>query len=425
MKIASQQYRKLKLVDVKTHPRNPRKGSLESIAQSLEANDFYGTIVVQKSTGYVLAGNHRLLAAKEAGAKELPAMVLDVDDATALRILLADNRTSDVAEYDDPELLSLLREIGQEEGTLDGTGWTFDDFRELEREADALTGAGPDEDEAPPLPAEPRSKLGEVYELGPHRLLCGDATSSDDAWKLLEDERGALLFTSPPYLDAREYTGKQDLEVDHLAEFLPVYASSCDLIALNLGLLMRDGQIVRYWDTYLAAAESAKLKLLAWNVWNREDATNLAAQTLMTFPTWHEFVFVFGRKQKPGHRTLPNKGAGQKTTIGQRQPNGDMAPAARVEIHKLKRLGSVLTLPSHKGKTSGDHPAVFPVGLPAAYLESLTEKDEIVVDPFAGTGSTLIAAEQLGRRCFAMELEPAYCDVIRDRYDALVAPELV
>jgi DNA modification methylase len=99
-----------------------------------------------------------------------------------------------------------------------------------------------------------------------------------------------------------------------------------------------------------------------------------------------------------------------------------MAPAARVEIHKLKRLGSVLTLPSHKGRTEGDHPAVFPVGLPAAYLESLTDREQIVVDPFAGTGTTLIAAEQLGRRCFAMELEPAYCDVIRDRYEALVAP---
>jgi hypothetical protein len=92
-------------------------------------------------------------------------------------------------------------------------------------------------------------------------------------------------------------------------------------------------------------------------------------------------------------------------------------PAVYV-VARWKSLGSVLTLPSHKGATAGDHPAVFPVALPREYLRSLTDRGDAVVDPFAGSGSTLIACEELGRRCYAMEIEPRYCDVIRSRYAA-------
>lgn len=112
------------------HPENPRRGNVTAIAESIRVNGFYGTIVAQKSTGYILAGNHRWQAAQEAGLEKVPVVYVDVDDAAARRILLADNKTADGARYDDDALARLLSDLG----TLDGTGWSND-------ELDALLGS--------------------------------------------------------------------------------------------------------------------------------------------------------------------------------------------------------------------------------------------------------------------------------------------
>jgi len=113
------------------HPKNPRQGDVGAIHQSIAANGFYGAIVAQKSTGHVLAGNHRLEAAKQSGADAVPVIWVDVDDATALRILLADNRTNDLASYDDRALAELLQGILAVTGTLEGTGFDGDALDEL------------------------------------------------------------------------------------------------------------------------------------------------------------------------------------------------------------------------------------------------------------------------------------------------------
>ena len=131
MRIINEELESVALAKLKPHPRNPRQGDVGAIHQSIEANGFYGAVVAQKSTGHVLAGNHRLLAAKHANAEEVPVMWVDVDDATALRILLADNRTNDLASYDEGALADLLTSIMQDEGTLDGTGYDGDALDEL------------------------------------------------------------------------------------------------------------------------------------------------------------------------------------------------------------------------------------------------------------------------------------------------------
>ena len=131
MRIINEELESVALAKLKPHPRNPRQGDVGAIHQSIEANGFYGAVVAQKSTGHVLAGNHRLLAAKHANAEEVPVMWVDVDDATALRILLADNRTNDLASYDDGALAELLQGIMQDAGTLDGTGYDGDALDEL------------------------------------------------------------------------------------------------------------------------------------------------------------------------------------------------------------------------------------------------------------------------------------------------------
>lgn len=143
MKIAKQRYRRVPVDELLPHPRNPRRGDVAAIRESIQHNDFVGAILVQRSTGYVIAGRHRLTAAVEEGATDVPVLEVDVDDDTALRILLADNRTSDRAGYDDSTLAELLRDIGAGDGTLEGTGWSFDDFRQLEAELAAIAAVEP------------------------------------------------------------------------------------------------------------------------------------------------------------------------------------------------------------------------------------------------------------------------------------------
>jgi len=116
---------------VRPHPRNPREGDVGAIHQSIEVNGFYGSIIAQKSTGHILAGNHRWQAAMQQGATEIPVTWIDVDNDHALRILLADNRTNDVASYNDDELANILEQLQLETGTLAGTGYDGDALDEM------------------------------------------------------------------------------------------------------------------------------------------------------------------------------------------------------------------------------------------------------------------------------------------------------
>jgi hypothetical protein len=139
---------------LKHHPRNPRRGDVDRIAESMDVNGVFGALVVQRSTCHVLAGNHRLKAARKLGIETLPVTWVDVDDATAHRILLADNRTSDLGSYDDTQLAELLQALDNDGGLL-GTGYDGDDLAEL------LAGLEPPEDLPPRDPAEGAMELNE------------------------------------------------------------------------------------------------------------------------------------------------------------------------------------------------------------------------------------------------------------------------
>lgn len=119
------------ITDLEIHPDNPRQGDIGAIVTSIEQNGFYGTLVVQKNTSRVLAGNHRLQAAIAVGIKQVPVYWVDVNDVEARRILLADNRTSDLASYDDHQLLDILKGLMNEEAGLLGSGFDADDIDDL------------------------------------------------------------------------------------------------------------------------------------------------------------------------------------------------------------------------------------------------------------------------------------------------------
>jgi ParB-like chromosome segregation protein Spo0J len=132
--VVVQTYTSMPIAELKPHPDNPRKGDMRVLRESLEQNDFYGAPLVQKSTGFILAGKHRWMAAKEKGLKRLPVIVLDVDDARARRIMLVDNRSNDIAGYDDEKLKALLQATSEQAKSLLGTGFGQLDLAKLVRQ---------------------------------------------------------------------------------------------------------------------------------------------------------------------------------------------------------------------------------------------------------------------------------------------------
>lgn len=157
MKTCVQEFQEASLDRLRPHPRNPRRGDVAAIRRSIRANGWFGAVIAQKSTGHILAGNHRYLAARREGAKTVPVVWLDVDDAAALRILLVDNRTADLAGTEDESLANLLRDLAEDTGSLAGTGYSG---QELEALLDKLN-AQVDEDEAEDQSAE----LGNVWQI--------------------------------------------------------------------------------------------------------------------------------------------------------------------------------------------------------------------------------------------------------------------
>lgn len=138
MKTIDQKATNIKLKDIQSHPRNPNRGDIEAVKASIGAMGFFGRVIVQKSTGHILAGNHRFEAAKALGAKTIPAWVVDVDDLTALKILLVDNRAASLAEADEDKLAAALKFLAEGERGLEGTGFKNDDLEALLGRAPSL-----------------------------------------------------------------------------------------------------------------------------------------------------------------------------------------------------------------------------------------------------------------------------------------------
>lgn len=413
----------------KVHPNehNPNRMTDKVMQAARESIERYGMIdpIVVRSKGRgryeIIDGEHRHRACVDLGHTTVPLIVVKANDSEAKKLTILLN---DIKGRHDPDMLgSLLAELKVE---LDADEFMlalpYDESELSDLLERALPGsAGPDgDDDVPGVPLVPDSKPGQVYELGPHRLLCGDATDPANVALLMGDDRAQLLMTSPPYADVRDYDPSSgiDLRPETLAQFIPAWAAHVDVMAVNLGLLRRDDEVVCYWDDYTMAARLAGLKMLSWNVWDRGEAGTMGQATAM-FPTHHEWIFVYGRKSAKTHLSVANKHAGADTGLMVRQQNGELeATTGPEKIRDRGHMGSVLRNPPFKGSHEGiDHPAIFPVAVPSAYISSVTNVGDLVVDPFAGAGTTMIAAENLGRVCRMTEMSPGYCDVIRRRWE--------
>lgn len=360
--------------------KNPRVGNVDAIAESLEVNGQYRPVVVNKRTNEVLAGNHTLKAAKRLGWTEIAATFVDADEEQAARIVLVDNRSNDGASYDDSALADLLQSLDD----LAGTGFSNEDLTELLADVTELPPALADPDAVPETPTAPQTEVGDVWILGPHRLACGDSTSVDVFDALLGEAKVDLVWTDPPY--GVDYVGKT---ADALTIESDGAAGLADLLHGSLGAAFVASKPGAAW--YVAFADKTLLQLLTV-------LTDLGVyrQTII----WAKDRFVLGR--------------GDYHSRHEPILYGWHPGAARLQPVEDRTQDTLWEIP--RPSASKDHPTMKPVALITRAIENSSSKGALVLDPFGGSGSTLIAAHATGRRARLIELDPRYADVICRRY---------
>ena len=342
----------------------------------------------------------------------VPVQIVDLTEAEADKLLLSLDPLAAMAESNAAAMQQLCDDAETNNAALQAM------WDEMQANVDQ-----PDveivEDEVPEPPADPITKAGDLWILGDHRVMCGDSTKAEDVERLMAGAKADLCFTSPPYSDQREYNGGE-LSEQSLARFICAASPYCELFAVNLGMSRKNNEVNDYWNEYISVARSSGLKFLSWNIWDRSGCGYTVGQATAMFTVDHEWILVFGWQRKELNRTVENKDAGRRTEGTRRNKDGSTTAAASV-TSTHRQLGTVFRCDVVKSRNAEtkDHPAVFPVGLPAAYIEACCDSVGSVYDPFCGSGTTLIAAEQLGRKCYGMEISPAYCDVIVKRWETL------
>lgn len=391
---------------VKNNPNNPRlvkddkfKKLVKSIQEFPEMLDKRPIIVNEDMI--VLGGNMRLKACNEAGLKEIPIIVANWSEEQQRAFIIKDNLG-----------------YGEWDWDIIANEWDADELNEWGLDIPNYEGveldAVDDDYEADVDQIETDIVLGDLFEIGEHRLLCGSSTNQDDVDKLLNDQYAELLFTSPPYSDMRDYNGDKDLSVDHITEFITSYFSYSEYQAINLGIQRKDHDINEYWNDYIVKAKENGYKFLSWNIWHKSSVS--VGQQSAFIPIYHEWIFVFGKKFKHINRTWSRDAEKRnKKNRKVRQSDGSMKESSIGYQGELKEMESVFYSNVELGDIRSLHPATFPVELPSEYIKAMTNQNDLVIEPFMGSGTTMVAAHQLNRKCYGMELDPKYCQVIIDR----------
>ena len=420
------------------YARNARTHSDEQVAQiaaSMREWGWTNPILVDEE-GMIIAGHGRVLAARRAGYAEAPVMVATGwTEAQKRAYVLADNKLALNAVWDNDLLALELGELGDLGFDLDLTGFEEAEIEALltsavavaddESESDADE---PDAaDDVPDAPVNPVSRSGDVWQLGAHRLICGDATDRNVVAALMQGDLSRLCFTSPPYGNQRDYTSGGIADWDGLMRgvFAQLPMATDGQVLVNLGLIHRDNEFIPYWDAWLGWMRTQGWRRFAWYVWDQGPGMpgDWAGRLAPSF----EFVFHFNRDTRKPNKIVPCKFAGQDTHLradgsstAMRGKDGEVGGWAHKgqPTQDTRIPDSVIRVMRNKCKIGQDidHPAVFPVALPEFVIEAYTDAGDLVFEPFGGSGTTMLATERTGRICCSMEIAPEYVDVAIKRF---------
>lgn len=402
---------RIALADLKPDPHNARlhgERNLDAIRRSLSMFGQQKPIVVDASN-VVVCGNGTVEAARALGWTHVLAVRTELSGEAARAFALADNRSAELAEWDKEILQQQLQELGPE--TSAEIGWDARDLAELAPARDLP------EDDPPPLPPEPVTRPGDLIMLGQHRLLCGSSTSKDSMAQLLDGEAINCVLTDPPYNVAYEGKTEDRLTIQNdsmtpeaFAGFL-AFAFSRMFEACRIGAPIYVFHADSSGEAFRREFEAAGFMLKQCLVWVK-DAFVMGRQDYH----WQHEPILYGWKPGAAHRWF---GARNKSTVLDDDPDGKALPAGGTEamLQDLRECTTVLREP--RPRANAEHPTMKPVRLVGRLLQNSTLPGDAVLDPFGGSGSTLIACEHLGRRCFTMELDPRYCDAIVTRWEGV------
>jgi DNA modification methylase len=267
--------------------------------------------------------------------------------------------------------------------------------------------------------ADRPTEIGDLWQIGQHRLMCGDATDPAHVAQLTQGQPADLVFTSPPYAQQRHYT-QRIADWDHLMQGMSRSLPTHDRtqVIVNLGLVHRDCEWQDYWHEWIEYMRDLGWRRFGWYIWDKRNA--LPGDWAGRLAPAHEFLFHFNRTARKPNKTKPKKPAyiRYNTNAGVlRRADGSISTVssreASLATHKIP--DSVIRLEAEKRNSARKHPAVFPVELACEIITAYSDPQESIFDPFAGSGSTIIAADRHDRIGYGMEIAPAYCDIAIER----------
>lgn len=415
-------YKTVSVADLIPYARNSRTHSdaqVAKIAASIREFGFLNPVIVDGQNG-IVAGHGRVLAAQKLGLATLPCIdAAHLTEAQKRAYVIADNRLALDAGWDNDLLKIELTDLRADGFNLELTGFNLDEIAAfLVDPTEGLT----DPDAVPDVPVDPVSRLGDVWLLGRHRLMCGDSTSVDAVDRLMAGQKADLCFTSPPYAQQREY--KQEISdwdglMNGVFSIVPVKDGAQVLV--NLGLVHEKGRVNAYWDAWLDYMDQCGWPLFGWYVWDK--GFGMPGNWNGRLAPAHEFIFHFS---KGGNRSA-NKWVDKKPEYIKERSSGNQfrqkdgstkaATSPKASMQPTKIADSVIRVtPQMARNIDTSHPAMFPVALCDAMYKSYAKAGDWMFEPFSGSGTSIIACEGMGMNCAAMELAPEYTDVAVKRW---------
>jgi len=371
-----------RLIPYANNARTHSDEQIKKIQASLREFGFVNPVLIDKDYG-IIAGHGRVEAAKREGMTEVPCVWVEhLTEAQKKAYILADNRLALDAGWDIDVLKVELEELKEINFDIDLTGFNSDELSDIfgEEELEAA-----EDDYEVELPEEPKTKLGDIYQLGRHRLMCGDSTDKATVERLMDGKNADMVFTDPPYgisVVKNDMVGA-DFGIAKKGKYSKIISDETTdtaEAAFNVMQDISDRQIIwggNYFTQFLPFSDG-------WIVWNKRGDTeirNTFADGELAWCSFHTPVRIYSQLW-----------------------NGMIR-----EGEHEKRV----------------HPTQKPIKTLSAILSDFTEQDDLIADLFGGSGSTLIACEQLNRTCYMMELDPKYCDVIIDRWEQFTGEKAV
>ena len=408
----------LPIGDLTPYERNAKIHTPEQIEQIMNSIREFGMndpIGVWGKENIIVEGHGRLEACKRLGYEDVPVIRLDdLTDEQRRAYTLVHNQTTMTTGFDLDILKEELKKI-----SIDMEDFGFEDINaeDFDIKDDDYSF---DEEEEQETPA--RSKRGEIYQLGNHRLMCGDSTDEENVDALMDGKTADLIVTDPPYNVNVSNSQGMTIENDNLTE-----ADFAEFINTAFGLMsdrLKKGGAFYIWygdsesNTFRTACENTGLQVKQCLIWVKNHFT-LGRQDYQ----WRHEPCLYGWKQGEGHFFIYDR---TQDTVIDKTPNfDDLSGEEAIAILKKIYERPSTILYEDKPNLNALHPTMKPIPLIAKLINNFSEKGEYVLDPFGGSGTTLIACEHLNRRCFMMEYEPKYVDAIIDRWETLTGKKAI